>query len=180
MIDLILTRTAPLFADAVRAYLAGGTPAAFERAMQQALTRTHTAAYLRGVAERSAAGRVREWLGRLVGDRALSKDDRTALRTALAEQFKYLGGFVEQLGGMSEAQVAARAALYLGAVRATYYGARFPGLTSYPGDGSTACRTNCRCRLESRENGIWWVLGTSEHCDDCRERANASPYEATT
>ena len=51
MIDPILARTAPLFADAVRRYLGGASPAAFERAMQQALAQAHTAAYLRGVAE---------------------------------------------------------------------------------------------------------------------------------
>jgi hypothetical protein len=59
----------------------------------------------------------------------------------------FLRGFVQAAPDLSEAQVAQRAALYLGAVRATYYGARFPGLPSYPGDGQTACRTNCRCQL---------------------------------
>lgn len=171
MIDLILTRTAPLFADAVRAYLAGGTPAAFERAMQQALTRTHTAAYLRGVAERSAAGRVREWLGRLVGDRALSKDDRTALRTALAEQFKYLGGFVEQLGGMSEAQVAARAALYAASAKSTYWQAwAGTALECTPGS-CPSCYSRCRCALDRRSDGVYWTgPGDAHSCGACRGR----------
>ena len=63
--------------------------------------------------------------------------------------------------------MAQRAALYLGAVRATYYGARFPGLSSHPGDGST-CKTNCRCHLEERGDGVWWVLDSAEHCTDFR------------
>lgn len=178
MIDPILARTAPLFADAVRGYLAGGTPAAFERAMQQALAQAHTAAYLRGVAERSAVGRVREWLGRLIGDRALSKDDRTALRTALREQFKFLGGFVEQLGGMSEAQVAARAALYAASAKATYWQAWAGGsLPAYPGDGSSECLTNCKCRWEKRGEDYYWIMGANEHCSTCQTRASSwAPY----
>ncbi len=167
----ILTRTAPLFADAVRRYLAGGTPAAFERAMQQALAQAHTAAYLRGVAERSAGGRVREWLGRLIGDRALSKDDRTTLRAALRDQFKYLGAFVEQMGGMSEAQVAARAALYAASAKATYWQA-WAGveLECTPG-GCPECYTRCRCALDRRSDGVYWTgPGDAHSCGACRGR----------
>ena len=55
------------------------------------------------------------------------------------------------------AQVAQRAALSLGAVRATYYGARFPGLSSNPGDGSAACKTNAFVIWKARR---WRVVGT--------------------
>ena len=40
-------------AAAVKAYIRDRDAAVFERAMQQALARAHTAAYLRGLAERS-------------------------------------------------------------------------------------------------------------------------------
>lgn len=163
MIDPILARTAPLFADAVRRYLAGGTPAAFERAMQQALAQAHTAAYLRGVAER---------LGVSVSTlKGFSRAERAELRTALREQFKFLGAFVEQLGGMSEAQVAARAGLYAASAKATYWQA-WAGveLECTPG-GCPECYTRCRCALDRRADGIYWTgPGDAHSCGACRGR----------
>lgn len=156
MTDRLLDAIAPDLRAATKAYLTSHNAAAFERAMQRALAKAHTAAYIRGTADRT---------GILV-------------KARVSEQADFLRGFVQAAPDLSEAQVAQRAALYLGAVRATYYGARFPGLPSYPGDGQTACRTNCRCQLEERDGGVWWIMGSAEHCDDCRERAAGSPYGA--
>ncbi len=163
MIDLILTRTAPLFADAVRAYLAGGTPAAFERAMQQALTRTHTAAYLRGTAERLSVS-----VSTLKG---LSRIERAELRTTLREQFKFLGGFVGQLGGMSEAHAAARAALYAASAKSTYWQAwAGTALECTPGS-CPSCYSRCRCALDRRSDGVYWTgPGDAHSCGACRGR----------
>jgi hypothetical protein len=77
--DQLVTAAVGPIASAVRALLSGGDMSTFERDMQRTLTRLHTAAYLRGLAERSAGGKVREWLSKLVGARALSKADREAV-----------------------------------------------------------------------------------------------------
>lgn len=166
--DRLAELSAPAVRAAAKAYLTSHNAAAFERAMQRALATAHTAAYVRGIADRTG-----------VMAKGLSRAERNDVKARVQEQAAFLRGFVQAAPGLSEAQIAQRAALYLGAVRATYYGVRYPGLPSYPGDGSTLCRTNCTCHLEARAGGIWWVLGASEHCDDCRERASASPYEAT-
>lgn len=41
MLSAVLARVAPLFVDAIQSYLGGSSPAAFERAMQTALSRAH-------------------------------------------------------------------------------------------------------------------------------------------
>jgi hypothetical protein len=164
--DRIVELTAPAVRDATRAYLKSRNATVFERSMQEALARAHTAAYLRGTADRTG-----------VLTKGLSRAERVDVKARLKEQADYLRGFAQAAPQLSEAQVAQRSALYLGAVRATYYGARFPGVGIYPGDGGTACKGNCKCSLEEREGGVWWVLGPAEHCDECRARASDSPYQ---
>ena len=167
-VDRLLEAIAPDVRAATKAYLASQNATAFERAMQRALAKAHTAAYIRGTADRTG-----------VLPKGLSRAERDDVKARVSEQADFLRGFVQAAPYLSEAQVAQRAALYLGAVRATYYGARFPGLSSYPGDGSTACKTNCRCHLEERGDGVWWVLDSAEHCTDCQARAAGSPYGAS-
>ena len=167
MTDRLLDAIAPDLRAATKAYLTSHNAAAFERAMQRALAKAHTAAYIRGTADRTG-----------VLPKGLSKAERDDVKARVSAQADYLRGCVQAAPDLSDAHVAQRAVLYLGAVRATYYGARFPGLSSYPGDGSTACKTNCRCHLEERDGGVWWIMGSAEHCDDCRALAAGSPYGA--
>jgi hypothetical protein len=164
--DRLVELTAPVVRDATRAYLKTRNAQAFERAMQEALARAHAAAYVRGTADRTG-----------VMPKGLSRAERADIAARLKEQAAFLRGFTQAAPGLSDAQVAQRAALYLGATRATYYGARYPGLGIYPGDGGTACKGNCKCSLEERDDGVWWVLGAAEHCDGCRARAADSPYQ---
>lgn len=164
--DLLIDLATPAVRDATRAYLKSRNAATFERTMQQALARAHTAAYVRGTADRTG-----------IMPKGLSRAERDDVKARVKEQAAYLQGFAQAAPDLSDAQIAQRASLYLGAVRATYYGAAFPGLPSYPGDGSTACKSNCKCSLEARDSGVWWVLGAAEHCSDCEERAADSPYE---
>ncbi|MCB0039470.1 MAG: hypothetical protein KDI56_02075 [Xanthomonadales bacterium] len=103
-------------------------------------------------------------------------------------QYWYLQRFAEAIaeGRLSEAQIRARAALYMGASvqafergkAASFGDLRLPAL---PGDGSTICLTNCRCEwLISETTTAWyctWSLGAAEHCPDCLERAKMwQPY----
>jgi hypothetical protein len=134
-------------------------------AFRAVLTRAHTAAYMAGIAERTG-----------VAPRGLSAAERADVKAAVKAQLEYLDGFIQELSGLSEAQIGARADLYAGAVKASFYGARFPGLPGYPCDGGTPCLGRCKCHLESRDGGIYWVLGAAESCDGCTARAAGSPY----
>lgn len=164
--DRLASLAAADLQQAVRAYVRSGSAAAFERAMERALVKAHTAAYLRGTADRTG-----------VLATGLSRAERADVRALIADQLGYLRDFAAAAPDLSPAAVAARAALYAGAFRATYYGARYPGLAFYPGDGTCACLTNCKCHLEHDDDGVFWVLGPNDnHCDDCRDRAAGSPY----
>jgi hypothetical protein len=124
---------------------------------------------------------VREWLSKLVGARALSKADREVLKAGLAKQFEYLRGFVDALPGMSDAQVAARAALYAGAVKSSYWNAwADESLPCVPG-GCEECYGSCRCDLTRESDGIHWHC-RDDHasCGACKERgATWQPYRSS-
>src|SRR6476469_7169977 len=134
---------AAAIAAATERLRSSGNVSAWEREMRAAITRAHTAEYLAGLAEKSAPGKVRAWLSKLVGARALSKADQAALKTRIREQLDYLQNFTDALPDMSDAQIAARAGLYAGATRATLYGAQWGDwdLPWVPGDGSTQCKS---------------------------------------
>jgi hypothetical protein len=142
----------------------------FGPAMEAALVKGHTAAVLAAAAERAG---VRVDSGLFKG---LSKAERADIKQAVQEQLKYLKGFLAAKGDMSEAAIRARAQLYAGSIRATYGRARYPGLRQYPGDGGTQCLTNCKCSLDERDDGIYWVLNPAEHCNGCLTMAAGSPY----
>jgi hypothetical protein len=132
--------------------------------MRRAIATAHTAAYYAGLKERTG-----------VMPKGLSKVERAELKSRVAEQLRYYDRFREASPDMSDEAVLARAQMYVGAIRSTYYGAHYPGLSSYPGDGSTKCLTNCKCTLDERDDGIHWVLN-DEGCDDCQAMASGSPY----
>jgi hypothetical protein len=53
-------------------------------------------------------------------------------------------------------------------------------LPAYPGDGTTACMTRCKCRWainilnkQNQDFDCTWTLGVAEHCETCLERADA-------
>ena len=144
--------------------------AGFGKAMEAALVKGHTAAYLAAAAERAG---VKVDSGLFKG---LSKAERADIKAAVKEQLDYLKGFIAAKEDMSEAAIKARAAIYAGSVRATYGRSRYPGLLQYPGDGNTKCLTNCLCSLDERDDGIHWVLAAAENCEDCQAMAAGGPY----
>lgn len=169
-LDALTTRAAADIKAATAALLNGGSVSAWRTAMERALTVAHTSAYIVGTAERLGVN-VKTLKG-------LSRAERAEIKAMVGPQLDYLAGFVSAQSGLSNAQTAARAALYSGAVRSTYYGARFPGLPAYPGDGSTPCRTNCKCSVEERADGFYWILHPAEHCGECQQRAAQwAPYK---
>jgi hypothetical protein len=136
-------------------------------AMRRTIATAHSAAYYAGLKDRFG-----------FASKGLSRVERAELKARVTEQLKYYDKFAAQAGEMSDAAVAARAQLYAGAIRGTFYTARFPGLKQYPGDGNTACRTNCLCDLSEEDDGIHWNLG-AEGCEDCQAMAAGSPYGTT-
>jgi len=166
--DTLTMLTLDALKTATGALLRGGSSAVWLRAMQAALVKAHTAAFMAGQAER---------LGVSVSTlKGLSRAERNTIKELVSAQIDYLRGFASALDGLSEAQIAARAALYAGAVRTTYSRTRFPRLPFYPGEG-TECKGQCKCSWQDNGDGSYtWVLGAAEHCATCRGRAGGSPY----
>ena len=166
--DTLTTLALDALKGATGALLRGGSSAAWLRAMQAALVKAHTAAFMAGQAERLGVN-----VSTLKG---LSRAERDDIKQQVAAQLDYLRGFAGALDGLSDAQIAARAALYAGAVRGTYSRARYPKLPFYPGEG-TECKGQCKCSWQDHGDGSYtWVLGAAEHCATCQSRASGSPY----
>ena len=141
----------------------------FGPAMEAALIKGHTAAYLAAVAERAG---VKVDSGLFKG---LSKAERADIKQAVAEQLQYLRGFLAAKGDMSEAQIRARAQLYAGSIKATYYQARW-GDWDIPQSllpGQQQCMGNCLCRISIADKGDGTgtlsrtMGGTEYHCTEC-------------
>lgn len=118
--------------------------------------------------------------------RRLTPDAEALVVKAVQAQLPYLDRFADEIasGGWLE-KYHARAALYAGSIKPTFWQARAGGLEMpyYPGDGTTPCLGNCRCHLETtwldEENldaDVYWRLGAEQHCTVCPERAARSPY----
>lgn len=118
--------------------------------------------------------------------RTLAPGAEAMVVKAVQDQLPYLDRFADVITADGwQPRDAARAALYAGSVKPTFWRARTFGLDMpyYPGDGSTPCLGNCRCHLETtwrdEENldaDIYWRLGAEKHCGVCPQRAARSPY----
>jgi len=124
----------------------------------------------------------------------MGAEDWGSIGGMLADQYRYLGPFSEEIGNLSEAQIAARAAMYIRSSREAYerakvraYGIAVNDLPTYPCMDSI-CLTNCLCHWsidEVRDDGLligfdaYWNLGsTDRHCSSCVEYAAAyNPYQ---
>jgi len=120
----------------------------------------------------------------------MTSADWGRLGTPLREQYKYLHGFAttiaEQSDTISLKAIQARARMYGRATGNTaaliQAGAIIESLLPWiPGDGSTNCLVNCRCRWDlkiikvDKKSGdktvkAVWRLSPAEHCEDCLER----------
>jgi hypothetical protein len=98
-------------------------------------------------------------------------------------QYGFLSAFSDQTSALSEAQVAARSALYVESGSASYERAHAAAfditLPAYPGDGATTCGTNCRCSWEIVETDMgvectWIANDDPATCNDCA--VNGSLY----
>lgn len=124
----------------------------------------------------------------VLGSGGAHRADALTYQTAqakAAEQIRYLNAWADEMRDGrfpvdAAARIRQRAKLYGGAGTATFNESRtrslgLPPLPQVPGDGRTACRTNCKCRIEYVEvDGgfdVFWRLGAAEHCPDCERLA---------
>lgn len=106
----------------------------------------------------------------------------------LRSQYAYFANFMSEMDSLTVPEAQARADYYIDASHASYYRGRAAGvgisLPAYPGDGTTLCRTGCKCgwTFQFNEDGsvyAYWNLGVAEHCADCVARSQLwSPYVA--
>ncbi len=160
--------------DATQAYIDGGSKAAWDKAMQSIVTRAHVSAWLAGTSER-----LRIPLDSpLLSQARLSKAERADIKALVNNQLGYLKDFASAAGDMSSEAVAARANLYAGSVKGSYWKSAIDvALPAYPGDGSSECLGNCGCAWEQSGDAYTWVLGKEDNCATCAQRAGEwAPY----
>jgi hypothetical protein len=126
------------------------------------------------------------------GTSDLSPEAIRRLETTIAKEADFLAGFADDIadGKLSFNQARARAAQYAKAMEQSYWNEwqsdiadapqfeHLDELPTVPGAGDTRCRGNCQCILEFTDTGIWWRLFPAEHCPDCIDLADGSPYKA--
>lgn len=174
--------TSPLRIAALMAgELPDPTDPAWEKKMLSLITRGHLAAWMAGTGERLGVKPNSPLLSR----QRLSRAEREEIKRVVEKQLEYLRGFEQARGEMSERAVAARAGMYPGAVKQTYYGARW-GDWEIPDElmpGAQVCLTRCLCEIEVRDNedGTGTLVrrmgGTEHHCDECPPLAGEHPIE---
>lgn len=172
-LDTLRAQPLTLIGPATTTLAEGGSISAWRKAMEVAIRRSQMAAYIAASAERLGVS------PKVI--KGLSRAERTELDARIAEQLKYLDGFVRDLkaGKLTMAQAQARAALYSGATRGTYYATRYQGLPFYPTEGSE-CMTNCKCSWEQKGDQFYWRMAAVEHCPTCSSRAAGNPYQVST
>lgn len=168
-LDTLRAQPLRLIGPATDRLASGGSIAAWRREMEKAIRLSQTAAYIAATAERLGVS------PKLV--KGLSRAERRELDARIAAQNKYLDGFVADLKAskLSPAQAQARAALYAGPTRATYYATRYPSLPFYPCEG-TECRANCKCSWHQDGEAYYWRRSASESCPTCVSRESGNPY----
>lgn len=160
-------RIAALMADA----LPSADDPAWDAKMRAIITRGHLAAWMAGTGERLGV----KVDSPLLSQARLSRAERKEINAIVKRQLDYLREFNQARGDMSEQATAARSSMYPGAVKSTYYGARW-GDWEIPEalmPGMQTCLTRCLCRIHvvEGEDGEGTLVremgGTEHHCDEC-------------
>ena len=171
-LDTLRNQPLTLIQPATAALANGGSIGAWRKQMELAIKRSQTAAYIAATAERLGVSPK--------AVRGLSRAERKELDARIDAQLKYLDGFVADLkaGKLTMAQAAARANMYAGANRGTYYATRYHGLPFYPTEGSE-CMVNCKCSWRQQGADYYWTLHAAEHCPTCLNRQSGNPYQVS-
>ena len=113
----------------------------------------------------------------------LTEDYWREIGTWVEKQRRFLEKFAESLAGLTPAQAAARAGMYIDSSGEMYFRGRarsygLPELPVYPRDGNSVCGSNCRCPgwrivvLGDGDYDCFYPLDPeAENCEDCQERA---------
>lgn len=137
---------------------------AWEDAVGDALAQYHLAAYVAGS-----------------GEQTPRPEARTAVQRDIAGQLAYLRRFGAEIqdGATWQRGWNARAASYADAIQVPYWrgATHMLPLPAMPGEGSQ-CLTHCHCQwdvqvvdADAGDYDATWVLGASEHCQTCTQRA---------
>lgn len=141
----------------------------WEAGMEREIEKLHSTAYIIG-------------LGGLANATAQSF---ATIAVLVADQVEFLHKWADELrkeAKHSLAKIKARAALYLNSANATLLIALtdalgMPRLPAYPGDSSSACKSNDKCtwRFQKVDGGwdCFWTLHPAEHCRQCLGRSTA-------
>ena len=116
------------------------------------------------------------------GRNAMTQSDWGRVGQMVREQYEYVDRFARDIadGRYTEAGIAARARMYPESASQAYERGNtesrgMPQLPAYPGDGSTQCLSNCKCRWLIKEtDDAWectWKISPAENCPDCLDRA---------
>lgn len=143
----------------------------WKNAMREEVKTLHVQAY--------AAGRSGGW-------GAVTAQEWGSVGARLRRQYQFLDRFADDIVAkdLSLAQMNQRTGLYGSASRASFEaaiaaekGVPASALPATPGDGTTACRSNCKCRwaITKRRGSFFasWKLGRAEHCRTCLARARS-------
>lgn len=157
--------------------IAANVPAADALALRLSTGEITVQAWTSGMRELIKQTYTQQYMLSRGGVNAMTQADWGQLGAALRDQYRHLDQFAQEIasGKLSPAQIQARARLYVNSAtqafergKASSHGLRLP---AYPGDGSTQCRTNCKCRWSIADRGAFWecrwMLGVAEHCPDC-------------
>lgn len=136
--------------------------------------------------EQAKQAHVTQYMLAAGGKNHMTQADYGRLGNAIRDQYGFLNNFANDIlsGNLSEAQIRARANLYLNASNASFERGKVAGRTSgrlslpaYPADGGTVCGANCKCRwhIDEMDNAWWcyWRLSPAEHCPGCQSNANS-------
>ncbi len=109
----------------------------------------------------------------------LSTAARRAVARDIATQLKFLEQFKIEIQDTDEWRKGwnARAAMYARSIQAPYWrgATKLLPLPAMPGDGSTACLTNCGCAWDVQQVGedsydAYWRRAKSDSCQGCVQR----------
>lgn len=169
--------------DATARRAAGGSVAAWRRELERAITTAHQATLITATAQRLGVGAD----SALISRARLSKAERDDIKQAVRAQLVYLDRFAAAVaaGDLSDAQIAARANLYAGAIKEFYARQRW-GDWDIPDQllpGTAECLGNCTCSITVSDNGdgtgvLTRTLGaTEQHCKTCPTLAGDHPVK---
>lgn len=97
---------------------------------------------------------IRQYLLGRGGRGSMTDEDFGSIGGMLADQYRYLDSFAAEVaaGNLSEAQIAARARMYVNSAREAYERGHYRAVSG-------------------THDEVRWMLGDSEHCSDCEDLA---------